>query len=137
MKLKNLLNEISMGGAAGAIAARRNRKRRQAQYDFNKKHKQGKDDWHSQKIKNPDTGKEIFVKTALSYPKTSPVYLAAIKLSKDYGLDHIYNAHFTPKGTLRQPGSRKKEEPIEQPKEEPKKQGFLAKFANIFGNKNK
>ncbi|CAB4143156.1 hypothetical protein UFOVP449_126 [uncultured Caudovirales phage] len=125
------LNEA--GGAAAALLRRNNRKKRERFVKFQKKHRQGKSDWYKEKITNPETGKQILVKTALGYDKTSPVYLAAIKASKSHGLNHIYNAHFTPKGTLRQKGSRTKTNSDKSKEQPTQKPNIFSKMKNFFG----
>ena len=96
--------------AASAFARRKwEKKQRQIAKAKREKEKPARTGWYNDKITNPETGKQILVKSALTYDKTSPVYLAAIKKAKSHGpeLDYVYNAHFTPKGALRQKGKIK------------------------------
>lgn len=75
--------------------------------------------WLSSKIKNPETGNMISVKTALSYKYDSPVYIAAIKASEKFGKASMrYDDYFDKKGN-------------------PKQKSTPVKGQNIFGGDDK
>ena len=133
--IKERLEKLNESAAAAAQQAFRKRKLAKKAAEKRKKEGPARKSWYNDKITNPETGKQILVRTALEYDKKSPAYLAAIKKSKDHGpeLNYVYNAHFTPKGTLRQKGSRTKSD-SNKSKEEPTQQNnIFSKMKNFFG----
>ena len=89
-----------------------------------------RDKWFKEKIKNPETGNEISIKTALTYPKDHPARIAAVKMGKEqfkvggFG----YSDYFSRSGK-----PLPKKEPKEQPKQDTEKQkGILSKIASMF-----
>jgi len=142
--IKERLKELNESAAAVAAARNARMRRHAAKANAEKREKEGpsRKSWYNDKITNPETGRQILVKTALGYDKKSPVYLAAIKKSKDHGpeLNYVYNAHFTPKGTLRQKGKIKNspqalagKEKWEKDPLNPKNKSTWEKMKNFFG----
>ena len=90
IKLKDLLSEFIFGlgatGGSGPVSKAQAEKRAA---DKTKKNTDTKDKadknttWKDAKIKNPATGNEISIKSALGYPKDSEVYIQAIKIGKE------------------------------------------------------
>lgn len=87
-----------------------------------------KEKWFAEKIKNPETGKDISVKTALSYPSNHPARIAAVKMGKEkfkvggFG----YSDHFTRSGKPKEP-----KQPEKSSKEAPK-QNIFGKLKDLF-----
>lgn len=114
IKLKDLLSEFIFGlgasGGSGIPVSKAQAKKRAA--DKAKKNTDTKDKadkntlWKDAKIKNPATGNEISIKSALSYPKDSEVYIQAIKLGKEkYNVPNSsgeYNRYFDKDGKKRE-----------------------------------
>jgi hypothetical protein len=120
LKLKNLLNEgYWSGGFKGSGRTWHPSKEDIAK---EKERRANRDLWFKEKIKNPKTGNEVSITTALSYPSNHPAHIAAVKMGKEkfkvsgFG----YSNYFDRKGKP----LPKKEKPKETP-EEP--------YQNIFG----
>ena len=95
-----------------------------------KERAENRDKWYKEKVKNPETGNMITVKTALRLPKDNSARIAAVKMGKEkfkvggFG----YSDYFTRSGKPVKP-----KEPTEQPKQDTKKQkGILSKIASMF-----
>ena len=86
-----------------------------------------RDKWYKEKVKNPETGNMVSVKTALRYDKNHPARIAAVKMGKEkfkvggFG----YSDHFTRSGKPVKPKETEKK------KEEPK-QNIFGKLKNYF-----
>ena len=113
IKLKDLLSEFIFGlgatGGSGPVSKAQAEKRAA---DKTKKNTDTKDKadknttWKDAKIKNPATGNEISIKSALGYPKDSEVYIQAIKIGKEkYNVPNSsgeYNRYFDKDGKKRE-----------------------------------
>ena len=113
IKLKDLLGEFIFGlgatGGSGPVSKAQAEKRAA---DKTKKNTDTKDKadknttWKDAKIKNPATGNEISIKSALGYPKDSEVYIQAIKIGKEkYNVPNSsgeYNRYFDKDGKKRE-----------------------------------
>jgi len=92
-----------------------------------KERAENRDKWYKEKVKNPDTGNMVSVKTALRYDKNHPARIAAVKMGKEkfkvggFG----YSDHFT------RSGKPVKKKETEKKKEEPK-QNIFGKLKNYF-----
>jgi hypothetical protein len=128
IKLKSLLNEgYWSGGFKGSGRTWHPSKEDIAKA---KERADNRDKWYKEKVKNPKTGNDITVKTALRLPKDNPARIAAVKMGKEkfkvggFG----YSDYFTRSGK-----PVKKKEPKEQPKQDTEKQkGILSKIASMF-----
>ena len=125
IKLKDLLGEgYYTGGFKGSGRTYHPSK---AEIEKAKERATNRDAWYKEKIKNPETGNMITVKTALRLPKDNPARIAAVKMGKEkfkvggFG----YSDYFTRSGK-----PVKKKEP-EKKKEEPK-QNIFGKLKNYF-----
>lgn len=92
-----------------------------------KERRENRDKWFKEKVKNPETGNMVSVKTALRYDKNHPARIAAVKMGKEkfkvggFG----YSDHFTRSGKPVKPKETEKK------KEEPK-QNIFGKLKNYF-----
>jgi len=125
IKLKSLLNEgYWSGGFKGSGRTWHPSKEDIAKA---KERADNRDKWYKEKVKNPDTGNMVSVKTVLRYDKNHPARIAAVKMGKEkfkvggFG----YSDHFT------RSGKPVKKKETEKKKEEPK-QNIFGKLKNYF-----
>ena len=81
IKLKDILNEM-----ISAPQRRETPQERAKRLALAKKNKELRDKFDTLKVKNPETGNEISVKTAMGYPATHPARKAAMALANQNGL---------------------------------------------------
>jgi hypothetical protein len=86
IKLKSLLNEMIFVPVIGSSSRRESPAAKAKRLALVKKNKELRDKFEKLKVKNPETGNEISVKTAMGYPMTHPARKAAMALATQNGL---------------------------------------------------
>jgi len=85
IKLKSLLNEFFVP-VLSSPKRRETAAEKAKREALAKKNKELRDKFETLKVKNPETGNEISVKTAMGYPMTHPARKAAMALANQNGL---------------------------------------------------